>query len=157
MFGLLQMSSSGGVVSSGAVAELNNLPASLVSSIFPTSHLPGCSYRMHSNGQGQTATGSTSAALIYAQFGDDWLINGLNSEFECEYIQTGISGAAGTLFGAALNVFSILSTTRVITWQKDTALNGSAVWNGTVEIREIAVPANTTGAQAMQMTSSVTP
>ncbi len=143
------------LLSTGALAELDNMPASLFSSVAPGGNLPLCSYRMHSNGQGQTATGDTGAALIYSQFGDDWLINGLNSEFECEWVQTGTSGAAGTLFGAALNVFSVLSTTRVQTWQKDTNTNGSAVWQGTVEIREIAVPANTTGAQSMTMTSAV--
>ncbi len=139
---------------SGPVAELNDMPASRLSNVLSGGSLPLCAYRMHSNGQGQTSTGSTAAALIYTQFGDDWLISGLNSEFECEYIQTATSGAAGTLFGV-LAAFGTLTSSRGITWQKDTNSVGTAIWQGTVEIREIAVPANTTGALVIQMTSQV--
>jgi len=141
-----------GVVSviGSPTVELNDIITPLISGVISGGNLPQASYRMNSNGQGQTAIGDSGAALVYAQFGNDWLISGLNSLFECEFVQTGVSGAAGTLSGSALNVFQILSVSRTIVWEKDTNLSGSALWNGTIEIREIATPLNTTGPVVVQ-------
>jgi len=155
----IQMASVGVVSAIGAgllVIELDDIVTPLISGIpFGGGFLPRCSYRMDSSGEGQTATGDSGAALVYAQFGNDWLISGLNSLFECEFIETSVSGDAGTLTGSALNVFQVLSASRTIVWEKDTSLSGSAFWNGTIEIREIATPLNTTGPVVVQTEATV--
>jgi len=155
----IQMASVGvaAVIGAGgaAVAELNDLPTPLIAGVpFGGGLLPRGSYNINSNGEGQSRVGSDMAPGVFAQFGDDWLISGLNTQFEVEFIQTSTSGDAGTLTGT-LNTFLTTTLERIITWQKDAAASGSAFWNGTIEIREIADPANTTGAVVVQIEATV--
>lgn len=136
-----------------ALAELDNTFPSIPSAVLAGGPRPIASYRMNNDGKSEQASGDTSALLVYQQMGNDWLISGLNCQFECEWIQTSTSGAAATLIvlGTSLSTFTPLSTTQTLTWSKDTNSFGVSVWNGTVEIREIANPGNTTGQVSIQL------
>ena len=137
------------------VFELNDLDTTLLSIVSPDGgDRPVLVYEMKSNGQATKGEGDTGSAVTLVQMGNDYLISGNASDLEVEYVETSTSGAAGTLVGT-LGSFNALSGNRTINWSKDTNSVGTAVWNGTIEIREIATPANTTGALAVTMTGEV--
>lgn len=96
--------------------------------------------------EGQSGGGDTLTSIItWFQFGTDWLPDGgTASDFEVYVTDVSESGAAGTKAGDVLDSWLTLGT-REFRWTKDTNSVGTAIWNAKVEIREIAVPANTTG------------
>jgi hypothetical protein len=134
------------------VAELNDLPSFIFSELIDgTFFRPIGAVRLLGTGIGETATGSTEALLNFNQFGDDWLISGLNSQFETEWIEVSRSGSAATLFGTTLGGFTSNFANQSQAWEKDSTSIGQANINLTIETREIANPGNTTGPQPIEI------
>ena len=128
------------------VIELDNMPATITGNAAPFGPFRAlASLQINSNGNGETAVGSTASVLVYSSFGNDWLVSGgPASDFEVRVDQVSLTGG-GTIFGT-LGVFQPLTSTRTFTLRKTTDGLGIAIWTINVEIRQISDPSNTTGA-----------
>lgn len=105
---------------------------------------PIVSLRLKTDGMLQVALGNTGASLIYNDIGADYLDGGTDgASYEAKVTLGTPSGAAGTMTGSATGAFQSLSTERTWTWTKDTTSIGTASQPITLEVREVAVPANT--------------
>lgn len=142
----------GSPLPSVGVIELNNMPASVYSGIFAGGpYYPLSSLRINSNGDGETAAGSTAAFLIYSQFGDDWLISGgPASAFEVKAETVSVLGSHYTLFGT-VSSWLPLTSQRSWTIERSTFNAGFNNWVLDVEVRQISNPANTTGVQRITL------
>ena len=117
---------------------------SKISNISAGANRPIVSLRLKTDGTLQVALGHTGASLVYNDIGSDYLVGGTDgASYEAKVTLGTPTGAAGTMTGSTTGAFQALSTQRTWSWTKDSTSSGSANQPITLEVREVATPANT--------------
>ncbi len=105
---------------------------------------PIVSLRLKTDGTLQVALGHTGTALTYNDIGVDYLDGGADgASYEAKVTLGTPTGAAGSMTGSTTGAFQALSVQRTWSWTKDSTSVGTATQPITVEVREVAAPANT--------------
>lgn len=137
-------------VFTGAVTPF--LQANSIVSIIvgPTSNRPLASMRLRTDGDLQSATGSTGAALSYSNLANDQWDDAqalTAGDFEVFFDSTtnSATGAATSWVGATRDSWISCGTQRTWTLEKDSSSTGTGQHVIILEIREIANTSNTSG------------
>lgn len=130
--------------------ELDNVDGNtspLGSTVYPSIYTPLADIRFNGTlspaGQVLDAGGNTSAALIFSQIGNDWLISGDPTDYEL-YVSTVSTTGSGININGTLNTWLPFASHHLF-WLSKTSGVGPGTWTISAEIRQITDPTITTG------------